>query len=37
MYFVSTEFQLADLFTKALDEKRFNFLVEKIGMICPDS
>ncbi|KAJ9546890.1 hypothetical protein OSB04_019433 [Centaurea solstitialis] len=32
MYFVTTEFQLADLFTKALDEKRFNFLVEKIGM-----
>jgi hypothetical protein len=35
MYFVSTEFQLADLFTKALDEKRFNFLVEKIGMTGP--
>ncbi|KAJ9548978.1 LOW QUALITY PROTEIN: hypothetical protein OSB04_021521 [Centaurea solstitialis] len=32
MYFVTTEYQLADLFTKALDEKRFNFLVEKIGM-----
>ena len=32
MYFVTSEFQLADLFTKALDEKIFNFLVEKIGM-----
>ncbi|KAJ9561842.1 hypothetical protein OSB04_007002 [Centaurea solstitialis] len=32
MYFVTTEHQLADLFTKALDEKRFNFLVEKIGI-----
>ncbi|KAJ9546996.1 hypothetical protein OSB04_019539 [Centaurea solstitialis] len=28
MYFVNTEYQLADLFTKALDEKRFNFFVE---------
>jgi hypothetical protein len=36
MYFVSTEFQLADLFTKALDEKRFNFLVNKIGMLSPE-
>ncbi|KAJ9557840.1 hypothetical protein OSB04_012454 [Centaurea solstitialis] len=35
MYFVKTEFQLADLFTKALDEKKFNFLVEKIGMTGP--
>ncbi|KAJ9546666.1 hypothetical protein OSB04_019209 [Centaurea solstitialis] len=37
MYFVTTKYQLADLFTKALDEKRFNFLVEKIGMAYPDS
>ncbi|KAJ9542267.1 hypothetical protein OSB04_028773 [Centaurea solstitialis] len=35
MYFVNTEFQLADLFTKALDEKRFTFLIEKIGMTGP--
>jgi hypothetical protein len=27
---------LADLFTKALDEKRFNFLVNKIGMLSPE-
>ncbi|KAJ9547376.1 hypothetical protein OSB04_019919 [Centaurea solstitialis] len=32
MYFVNTELQLANLFTKALDEKRFTFLIEKIGM-----
>ncbi|KAJ9539963.1 hypothetical protein OSB04_026469 [Centaurea solstitialis] len=32
LYFVKTEFQLADLFTKALDEKRFNFLITKLGM-----
>ncbi|KAJ9547462.1 hypothetical protein OSB04_020005 [Centaurea solstitialis] len=37
MYFATTEYQLADLFTKALDEKRFNFLIEKIGMTYPDS
>ncbi|KAJ9545670.1 hypothetical protein OSB04_025377 [Centaurea solstitialis] len=32
LYFVNTEFQLADLFTKALDEKRFNFLITKLGI-----
>ncbi|KAJ9564484.1 hypothetical protein OSB04_000450 [Centaurea solstitialis] len=32
LYFVNTEFQLADSFTKALDEKRFNFLITKLGM-----
>ncbi|KAJ9543862.1 hypothetical protein OSB04_023569 [Centaurea solstitialis] len=37
MYFVTSEYQLADLFTKALGEKRFNFLVEKIGMLYPES
>ncbi|KAJ9566532.1 hypothetical protein OSB04_002498 [Centaurea solstitialis] len=35
MYFVNTEFQLAELFTKALDEKQFTFLIEKIGMTVP--
>nr|GEU85372.1 retrovirus-related Pol polyprotein from transposon TNT 1-94 [Tanacetum cinerariifolium] len=29
LYFVSTEYQLADLFTKSLPEARFKFLVEK--------
>ncbi|KAJ9544387.1 hypothetical protein OSB04_024094 [Centaurea solstitialis] len=33
MYFVNTEYQLADLFTKALDEKRFKFLISRLGMI----
>ncbi|KAJ9550150.1 hypothetical protein OSB04_014195 [Centaurea solstitialis] len=33
LYFVNTEFQLADLFTKALDEKRFNFLITKLVFI----
>ncbi|GKE38941.1 ribonuclease H-like domain-containing protein, partial [Tanacetum coccineum] len=33
IYFVGTEFQLADLFTKSLPEARFKFLVEKLGMM----
>ncbi|GKF14913.1 hypothetical protein Tco_0056375, partial [Tanacetum coccineum] len=32
LYFVITEYQLADIFTKALPRERFNFLVEKLGM-----
>ncbi|KAJ9544841.1 hypothetical protein OSB04_024548 [Centaurea solstitialis] len=35
LYFVNTEYQLADLFTKPLDEKRFNFLISKLGMFDP--
>ncbi|KAJ9545769.1 hypothetical protein OSB04_025476 [Centaurea solstitialis] len=35
LYFVNTEYQLADLFTKPLDEKRFNFLLSKLGMYDP--
>ncbi|KAJ9552776.1 hypothetical protein OSB04_016821 [Centaurea solstitialis] len=35
VYFVNTEYQLADLFTKPLDEKRFNFLISKLGMYDP--
>ncbi|KAJ9539053.1 hypothetical protein OSB04_031786 [Centaurea solstitialis] len=31
MFFVQTDYQLADLFTKPLDEKRFNFLGEIVG------
>ncbi|GJZ31791.1 retrovirus-related pol polyprotein from transposon TNT 1-94 [Tanacetum coccineum] len=34
LYFVKTEYQLADLFTKALSKERFEFLVHKIGMRC---
>nr|GFA22998.1 retrovirus-related Pol polyprotein from transposon TNT 1-94 [Tanacetum cinerariifolium] len=31
LYFIGTEYQLADLFTKSLPEARFKFLVEKLG------
>nr|GEW48351.1 retrovirus-related Pol polyprotein from transposon TNT 1-94 [Tanacetum cinerariifolium] len=31
---VITEYQLADMFTKALPEDRFNYLVRRIGMRC---
>nr|GEU65859.1 retrovirus-related Pol polyprotein from transposon TNT 1-94 [Tanacetum cinerariifolium] len=33
LYFVGTEYQLADLFMKSLPEARFKFLVEKLGML----
>nr|GEV26574.1 hypothetical protein [Tanacetum cinerariifolium] len=33
LYFVGTEYQLTDLFTKSLPEARFKFLVEKLGMM----
>nr|GEX61400.1 hypothetical protein [Tanacetum cinerariifolium] len=33
-FFVGTEYQLADLFTKALLEERFNYLVRRLGMRC---
>nr|GFC03573.1 retrovirus-related Pol polyprotein from transposon TNT 1-94 [Tanacetum cinerariifolium] len=33
LYFVGTEYQLADLFMKSLPEARFKFLVEKLGMM----
>nr|GEU64521.1 hypothetical protein [Tanacetum cinerariifolium] len=32
LYFVNTEYQLADLFTKALDRDRIDFLISKLGM-----
>nr|GEV26889.1 hypothetical protein [Tanacetum cinerariifolium] len=32
LYFVSTEYQLADLFTKALGRDRIEFLINKLGM-----
>ncbi|GKB09437.1 hypothetical protein Tco_0837749 [Tanacetum coccineum] len=34
LYFVKTEYQLADLFTKALPKERFEYLVHQIGMRC---
>nr|GFA79134.1 ribonuclease H [Tanacetum cinerariifolium] len=32
LYFVNTEYQLADLFTKALGQERIKFLINKMGM-----
>nr|GEW11931.1 hypothetical protein [Tanacetum cinerariifolium] len=34
LYFVRTEYQLADMFTKALTEDSFKYLVRRIGMRC---
>ncbi|GJS67357.1 retrovirus-related pol polyprotein from transposon TNT 1-94 [Tanacetum coccineum] len=34
LYFVGTEYQLADRFTKALPKERFEYLVHRIGMRC---
>nr|GEU84337.1 retrovirus-related Pol polyprotein from transposon TNT 1-94 [Tanacetum cinerariifolium] len=34
LYFVRTEYQLADMFTKALPKDRFKYLVRRIGMRC---
>ncbi|GJT81778.1 hypothetical protein Tco_1056120 [Tanacetum coccineum] len=32
LYFVRTEYQLADIFTKPLTRERFNFFIDKLGM-----
>ncbi|GJW27728.1 hypothetical protein Tco_0044603 [Tanacetum coccineum] len=34
LLFVGTEYQLADMFTKALSEDRFKYLVRRLGMKC---
>nr|GEV11785.1 retrovirus-related Pol polyprotein from transposon TNT 1-94 [Tanacetum cinerariifolium] len=34
LFFVGTEYQLADLFTKALSEEKFKYLVRRLGMRC---
>ncbi|GJS86649.1 retrovirus-related pol polyprotein from transposon TNT 1-94 [Tanacetum coccineum] len=34
LYFVRTEYQLADMFTNALPDDRFKYLVRRIGMRC---
>nr|GEU79941.1 hypothetical protein [Tanacetum cinerariifolium] len=34
LFFVGTEYQLADLFTKALPKERFKYLVRRLGMRC---
>nr|GEU49904.1 hypothetical protein [Tanacetum cinerariifolium] len=33
LYFVRIEYQLADMFTKPLPRERFNFLINKLGMV----
>nr|GFD19916.1 retrovirus-related Pol polyprotein from transposon TNT 1-94 [Tanacetum cinerariifolium] len=32
LYFVKTDYQLSDIFTKALPTDRFNYLVRRLGM-----
>nr|GFD25865.1 retrovirus-related Pol polyprotein from transposon TNT 1-94 [Tanacetum cinerariifolium] len=32
LFFVKTDYQLADIFTKALPTDRFNYLVRRVGM-----
>nr|GFB33217.1 retrovirus-related Pol polyprotein from transposon TNT 1-94 [Tanacetum cinerariifolium] len=32
LYFVSTDYQLADIFTKALPRQRFDFILPRLGM-----
>nr|GEX49279.1 retrovirus-related Pol polyprotein from transposon TNT 1-94 [Tanacetum cinerariifolium] len=34
LFFVGTQYQLADMFTKALFEDRFKYLVRRLGMQC---
>ncbi|GKE00586.1 hypothetical protein Tco_1388569 [Tanacetum coccineum] len=34
LYFIRTKYQLADMFSKALPEDRFQYLVKRIGMRC---
>nr|GEW27432.1 retrovirus-related Pol polyprotein from transposon TNT 1-94 [Tanacetum cinerariifolium] len=34
LFFVRTKYQLADMFTNALPEDRFKYLVRRLGMIC---
>nr|GEW31688.1 retrovirus-related Pol polyprotein from transposon TNT 1-94 [Tanacetum cinerariifolium] len=34
LFFVRTEYQLADLFTKSLPEERFKYLIRQLGMRC---
>ncbi|GJW25487.1 retrovirus-related pol polyprotein from transposon TNT 1-94 [Tanacetum coccineum] len=34
LFFIGTEYQLADLFTKALSQDKFQYLVRRLGMRC---
>lgn len=36
LHFIPTDLQLADLFTKPLDEARFKFLIGELGMLTYD-
>ena len=36
LHFVPTEYQLADIFVKPLDETRFNILISEFGMLNSD-
>ena len=33
LHFISTDYQLAYIFTKPLDKSRFNLLISKLGML----
>ena len=37
LHFVPTEYQLANLFTKPLDETRFNLLISELDMLNSDN
>ena len=39
LYFVKTDYQLADIFTKALPRERFEFILPRLGMksLSPDT
>ncbi|GJX39977.1 retrovirus-related pol polyprotein from transposon TNT 1-94 [Tanacetum coccineum] len=37
LYFVRTEYKLADIFTKPLPKERFNFLIKKLDMRSPET
>jgi len=37
LHFVPIEYQLVDLFTKSLDETRFNLLISELGMLNSDN
>lgn len=37
LYFIPTEEQVADVFTKALDTTKFHNFLEMLGMLNPDS
>nr|GEY29404.1 ribonuclease H [Tanacetum cinerariifolium] len=34
LFFIKIEYQLADMFTKALPEERFKYLIKRLGMRC---